>query len=148
MRLRVDTDRPLPPSQQLVEIVLDAVAAGELGVEARLPSVRDAATQALVNPNTVARAWRDLEAAGVVEGRAGSGVFVTKEGPEIARRERRRATLTALRQAADEALRAGHGSEAVLDEVRRAVTRADARADGQGERASRHDAPEGKGGRR
>ena len=148
MRLRVDTDRPLSPSQQLVEIVLDAVAAGELRAEDRLPSVRDAATQALVNPNTVARAWRELEAAGVVEGRAGSGVFVTKEGPEIARRERRRATLVALRQAAEEALRAGHGSEAVLEEVRRAVARADARAEAGDERAPKHDAPDGKGGRR
>ena len=126
MRLRVDTDRPLPPSQQIVETVLDAIAAGELSSEDRLPSVREAAAMALVNPNTVARAWRDLEALGVVEGRAGSGVFVTRAGPEIARRERRRATLTAVRRAVEEAMRAGHAAEAVLEEVRRAVARADA----------------------
>ncbi len=144
MRLRVDTDRPLSPSQQIVEAVLDAIASGELRAGARLPSVREAAASALVNPNTIARAWRDLEALGVVDGRAGSGVFVTVEGPEIARRERRRATLTALRQAALEARRAGHAEEAVLDEVRRAIARADA----GDERVSKHDAPEGKGGRR
>lgn len=144
MRLRVDTDRPLPPSQQIVESVLDAVAAGELGAGDRLPSVRDAAASALVNPNTVARAWRDLEALGVVEGRAGSGVFVTGEGPEIARRERRKATLTALRQSVLGARRAGHPEEAVLEEVRRAIARADADV----ERAPKNDVPEGKGGRR
>lgn len=144
MRLRVDTDRPLPPSQQIVEAVLDAVASGELRAGDRLPSVRDAAASALVNPNTVARAWRDLEALGVVEGRAGSGVFVTGAGPDVARRERRKATLGSLRQAAEEALRAGHGSEAVLDEVRRAI----AQAEDRGRRESRSGAPEGKGGRR
>ena len=144
MRLRVDTDRPLSPSQQLVEAVLDAVAARELGAGDRLPSVREAAASALVNPNTVARAWRELESLGVVAGRAGSGVFVTGEGPEIARSERRRATLTAVRQAALEARRAGHAAETVLEEVQRALARASA-AD---ERASKRDASEDKGGRR
>lgn len=144
MRLRVDTDRSLSPSQQLIEAVLDAVAARELGAGDRLPSVREAAASALVNPNTVARAWRELEALGVVEGRTGSGVFVTREGPEIARSERRRATLTAVRHAALEARRAGHAADVVLDEVRRAIARANA-AD---ERAPKRDAPEEKGGRR
>ena len=144
MRLRVDTDRPLPPSQQLVEAVLDAVASGELRAEDRLPSVREAAAAALVNPNTVARAWRDLEALGVVEGRAGSGVFVTAAGPDVARRERRKATLASLRQAAEEAVRAGHGPEAVLDEVRRAI----AQAEDRGRRDARSASAEGKGGRR
>ena len=144
MRLRVDTDRPLSPSQQIVEAVLDAVASGELRAEARLPSVREAAAAALVNPNTVARAWRDLEALGVVEGRAGSGVFVTEGGPEVARRERRKATLAALRVAAEEALRAGHASETVLEETRRAIER-----DGEGaRREAKTGGPEGKGGRR
>jgi GntR family transcriptional regulator len=124
MRLRVDSDRALPPSGQIVETVLDAVASGDLEPGARLPRVREAAAEALVNPNTVARAWRDLEAMGVVEGRAGSGVFVTEKGPDVARRERRRETLASLRQAAAEALRAGHAEEDVLEEVRRAIARA------------------------
>ena len=142
MRLRVDTDRPLSPSQQIVEAVLDAVASGELRAEDKLPSVREAAAAALVNPNTVARAWRDLEALDVVEGRAGSGVFVTAAGPEVARRERRKSTLASLRQAAEEALRAGHGSETVVDEVRRAIAHAD-----EGARRDTKSG-EGKGGRR
>jgi GntR family transcriptional regulator len=140
MRLRVDSDRALSPSGQIVETVLDAVAAGELGPAARLPSVREAAAEALVNPNTVARAWRDLEALGVVEGRAGSGVFVTAGGPEIARRERRRATLDALRQAAEQAARSGHESGPILEEVRRALARA--------AREASRDASDGNGGRR
>ena len=128
MDLRVDPDRPLSPSMQVVEAVLDEVAAGGLRAGDRLPSVRDAAVAALVNPNTIARAWRELEVLGVVEGKAGAGVFVTPGGPDVARRERRRATLTALRQSLDEALRSGHAPEAVLGEAEKAVERA--RGDG------------------
>ncbi len=131
MDLRVDPDRPLSPSRQIVETVLDAIAAGELVSGARLPSVREAAGKALVNPNTVARAWRELEEMGVVDGRAGTGVFVTSAGPEIARRERRKATLAALRSAVEEALRSGHSCEDVLAEVERALRR----ARGEGSRA-------------
>jgi GntR family transcriptional regulator len=94
--------------------------------------VREAAERALVNPNTVARAWRELEVLGVVSGRAGAGVFVTDAGPEVARRSRREETLAALRRALDESLRSGHGPEAVRDEVERAVRR----ARGEGARAA------------
>ena len=109
---------------QVVEAVLDAVASGELRTGDRLPSVREAAIEALVNPNTISRAWRELEVLGVVEGKAGAGVFVTAEGPENARRERRRATLSTLKQALDEALRSGHSPAVVEEETARAVKRA------------------------
>jgi GntR family transcriptional regulator len=128
VRLRVDPDRPLSPSRQIVEAVLDAVASGAWRSGDRLPSVRDAAEQALVNPNTVARAWRELEVLGVVEGRAGTGVFVTEDGPAVARRERRAATLAVLRRALDESLRSGHAPEDVREETEKAVRRA--RGDG------------------
>ena len=98
----------VPPSTQIVEAVLDAVASGEMQVGHRLPSVRAAAVAALVNPNTVARAYRELQALGVVEGRNGSGVFVCDGGPAAAAALRRDATLRALQDAAREALRAGH----------------------------------------
>jgi GntR family transcriptional regulator len=145
MDLRVDPDRPPSPSQQIVTQVLDAVAAGRLSAGERLPSVRDAAGQALVNPNTVARAWRDLEALGVVKGRAGAGVFVTDDGPDVARRERRKATLAAVRLALEEALRSGHSIEDVMGEAKRAADRARERAE-RTERA--RDASDSKGGRR
>ena len=58
MNVRVDPHSLLPPSQQLVAAVLDAIAAGELPPGARLPSVRGLASEALVNPNTVTKAYR------------------------------------------------------------------------------------------
>ncbi len=108
MTIRVDPARATPPSRQLVEGVLDRIAGGDLGAGDRLPSVRKLAADALVNPNTVGKAYRELEAMGVVAGRNGAGVFVTPEGPGLARKERRSATLDALQAALASALRAGH----------------------------------------
>ena len=106
---RVDQSSDVPPSRQLAEAVMDAISSRTLGAGARLPSVRAMAAEALVNPNTVAKAYRDLEAFGVVEGRNGLGVFVCRSGPRIARARRGQATLEAFERAAAAALRAGHG---------------------------------------
>lgn len=116
MEVRVDPGSLVPPSQQLVAAVLDAIAIGELAVGDKLPSVRGLAAAALVNPNTVTKAYRDLEHLGVTEGRNGSGVFVTAAAPDVARGLRLAETLDGLRRAAEAALRAGHAAP-VLHEV-------------------------------
>ena len=61
----IDTDSDVPPSRQLVELVLDAILTGELEPGSQLPSVRALAAEALVNHNTVARAYQELERLGV-----------------------------------------------------------------------------------
>lgn len=108
MEWNVDPGADRPPSRQIVAVLLDAVARGELVAGAQLPSVRQLAAQALVNHNTAARAYRDLEQVGVVRGKNGLGVFVTAEGPRLAREARRAETLRELERVATEALRAGH----------------------------------------
>jgi GntR family transcriptional regulator len=110
----VDPSSDVPPSRQIVEAILDSVAAGALLAGARLLSVRGLAAEALVNPNTVAKAYRDLDAMGVTEGRNGLGVFVTAAGPRLARAARSEATLRNFERAAAEALRAGHDIETLL----------------------------------
>lgn len=118
--LRVDPTSHVPPSVQIVDAVLDAVSAGVLGPGDRLPSVRTAAVDALVNPNTISKSYRELERLGVVASRNGSGVFVRGDGPKAAKDLRRDATLTAFERAAVEALRVGHDIEqlgALLREV-------------------------------
>jgi len=125
MQLRVDPNSNVPPSQQIVAAVLDAIARGELQPGDKLPAVRAFAAQVLVNPNTVGKAWRDLEHLGATEGRNGSGVFVTERGPDVARALRLAETLDAFRTAAALALRAGHEPAAlreVLDQARAGVT--------------------------
>jgi GntR family transcriptional regulator len=119
---RVDPHSLVPPSQQLVAAVLDAIAREELGVGDRLPSVRGLAAEALVNPNTVTKAYRDLEHLGATEGRNGSGVYVTPAGPDVARATRSAETLAAFRDAARQALSAGH-EQVLLREVLTQVMR-------------------------
>jgi len=113
--LRVDPHSHVPPSQQLVAAVLDAIAGGEVAPGDKLPSVRGAAEQALVNPNTVAKAWRDLEHLGATEGRNGAGVYVTAAGPDVAKAVRLAETLATFRAAVQMALRAGHDMGVLRD---------------------------------
>ncbi len=117
MDWKTDPSRDLPPWRQIVEAVLDAVASGALTSGEKLPSVRGMAAEALVNHNTAARAYRELEVLGVVQGQNGRGVFVTDEGPRLAREQRRAATVTALLRAFEEALRAGHAREDLLARI-------------------------------
>ena len=121
MHVRVDPHSLVPPSQQLVAAVLDAIGSGELKPGDKLPSVRGLAGEALVNPNTVAKAFRDLEHLGVTEGRNGSGVFVTAAGPDVSRALRLAETLASLRAAVQHALRAGHDGTVLHDVVAAAV---------------------------
>ncbi len=131
MSYRVDPHASVPPSRQIVQAVMDTLARGEVGPGERLPSVRSMAVEALVNPNTVSKAYRDLEHLGVIEGRNGSGVYVTDAGPKIARDERRAATMAAFAAAARDALRAGHKR----DDLRRELSRQGSpKASGKGKR--------------
>lgn len=114
MHLRVDPHSLTPPSQQIVAAVLDAIATGGLAPGDRLPSVRGLAAEVLVNPNTVTKAYRDLEHLGATAGRNGAGVFVLPDGPEVARAIRLLETLDQFRAAVQQALRAGHDGKQLL----------------------------------
>jgi GntR family transcriptional regulator len=77
MLFRVDPLSPEPIFKQLVYQVKAAVARGELISGDRLPSVRELAREVAVNPNTVTRAYGELESQGAIVRRQGSGCFVT-----------------------------------------------------------------------
>jgi GntR family transcriptional regulator len=138
VHVRVDPHSLVPPSQQLVAAVLDAIANGELRPGDKLPAVRALAEQALVNPNTVGKAWRELEHLGVTEGRNGSGVFVTPGAVDVAKAVRLAETLAALRLAVQQALRAGHEATVLHDVVgtaARTLVAGERQDDRQGERS-------------
>lgn len=107
MWFQVDPRAPEPPSEQLAEQVRLEVAAGRLGPGDQLPSVRQVAAAARVNPNTVSRAWRELEFEGTVEGRSGTGVFVTPAAPTSCREWARETLGERLARCVRAALSAG-----------------------------------------
>jgi GntR family transcriptional regulator len=78
---RPDHRSAVPAYMQLVHQVKEAIAVGALRPGDRLPTVHEAVTQLLISPNTVLKAYRDLERAGLTVGRPGAGTFVTESIP-------------------------------------------------------------------
>ncbi len=73
---RVDGRSGVAPYLQIVRQVRQALRMGVLNIGDQLPSVREVVASAAINPNTVLKAYRDLEREGLVEARAGQGTFV------------------------------------------------------------------------
>ncbi len=90
MQVRVSTKDGIPIYLQIINQIKYMVASGRLTPGDKLPPVRKLAEQLLINPNTVARAYRELETAGVLNTRQGSGVFVAEGISPLARREQTR----------------------------------------------------------
>jgi GntR family transcriptional regulator len=78
---RVNGRSSEPPYLQIVRQVRQALRMGVLDVGDQLPSVREVVAAVAVNPNTVLKAYRDLEREGLVEARAGHGTFVRARPP-------------------------------------------------------------------
>jgi GntR family transcriptional regulator len=78
---RVDGRSAVPPYLQIVQQVRQALRMGVLAVGDQLPSVREVVAKVAINPNTVLKAYRDLEREGLVEARAGQGTFVRAVPP-------------------------------------------------------------------
>ena len=77
IEFRLDPGSGLPVSQQLVQQVEHALRLGYLQLGDRLLKVRDAVASLAINPNTVLKAYRELEIKGLAEGRPGQGTFIT-----------------------------------------------------------------------
>ncbi len=88
MQLHISTDDGVPIYLQIANQVKYLVASGRLAPDEELPPIRVLAQQLLVNPNTVARAYLELERDGVVVKRHGSGTYVSDNGSPLARKER------------------------------------------------------------
>ena len=88
MQIHISPHDGVPIYQQVVNQIKYLVASGRLAAGEELPAIRVLAEQLLVNPNTVARAYRELETAGIVEKRRTAGTYVSDQGSPLARRER------------------------------------------------------------
>jgi len=80
MMLRVDPRSAVPPFEQLRVQLLEQVQTGALAAGAKLPTVRRLAEDLGLAPGTVARAYRELEADGIIETRGRAGSFVSAQG--------------------------------------------------------------------
>src|SRR2546421_668071 len=108
---------PIPIYEQIVSQVIFAVASDGLAAGEIIPSVRDMAQRILAHPNTVARAYHELERRGVVTAKRGVGMEVTPDAPRLCREQRQEIVRGQVR----EALRSAVASALSADDIRTLV---------------------------
>ena len=118
MRILIDSKSGVPFYRQIIEQVKYAVSRGGLKPGDQLPTVRQLAVDLSVNPNTVVRAYRELEIEGVLETRQGSGTFVGAKRPGIDRLEKQRMLDQILTDLLARASSYGFTVEDILEELR------------------------------
>jgi GntR family transcriptional regulator len=120
-QLKLDLRSGVPVYRQIIDQVRGGVAAGTLTAGDQLPTVRQLAVDLAINPNTVLRAYRELELGGALETHQGTGTFISnkKVVKNSAERERRLAQLAG--EFAARAGAAGFTVEELLDHMRELV---------------------------
>jgi len=114
MEFRLDASGRSPIYRQIVQQVREGVARGRLKCGEQLPSVRELSRLLVVNPNTIARAYLELEREGVLNNQPGRGVFVAEPRPELTKEVRRRRLIELIDKFLTEAVHLGFSEDEVL----------------------------------
>ena len=125
MLFRVSHSNGVPLYLQLIEQVKHAIELGALQAGEQLPTMRKVAEDLPINPNTVARAYRELEQAGLIEVRHGSGAFVVDKLPKPNKSFRKAQTI--IQSAVDRLLALGLSEEEIRRFVENELTLAQAK---------------------
>jgi GntR family transcriptional regulator len=115
MLIRPNPSSGVPIYLQLMEQVRHGIETGALRPGDQLPGIRPLAEELVINPNTVAKAYRELEHDGVIELRHGAGAFVSKTAVALKARERMRAGQAMVAETIDRL----RSSSVTDDEIRR-----------------------------
>jgi GntR family transcriptional regulator len=114
MLFQIDAASRSPIYRQLAQQIREAVARGRLAPESRLPSVRDLSRQLVINPNTVARVYTELERDGVLNTRPGLGVFIAQPRNDLTKKARKDRLMALADQFLTEAVHLGFSAEESL----------------------------------
>ena len=117
MDITINVTDGVPIYRQIVNQVKYLVASGLLLPDEELPPIRTLALQLKVTPNTIVKAYDELESSGVVHKRRGSGTFVSEGRQQMARRER----LRIIEQRVDALLAEAHQLNFTVDDILRMV---------------------------
>ena len=85
----LDPRSGVPFYRQIIDLIRHGIATGRLRVGEQLPTVRALAVQLSVNPNTISKAYRELEIQDVLETHQGTGTFISAKSPELSKKERK-----------------------------------------------------------
>jgi GntR family transcriptional regulator len=123
MLFDIHPDSPVPIFEQIVAQVIFTIASGATPVGKLIESVRDLAKRLLVHPNTVAKAYQELERKGVITARRGRGMEVTPEAPQLCREYRQELVRKRIREALREAASSALDPEEIRELVEEELTR-------------------------
>lgn len=118
MHFSIDSKSGVPFYRQIIEQTKFAMARGALQTGDRLPTVRQLAVDLSINPNTVIRAYRELEIEGMLNTQQGSGTFVSNHEPDIDRLEQQRMLAQILTDMLARASAYGFSLDDVLEGLR------------------------------
>lgn len=122
-RFALDLHSGVPVYRQLIDQVRSGVASGSLTAGDQLPTVRQLAVDLTINPNTVMRAYRELELGGLIETQQGTGTFIAQRKPERNSAERERQLGQMAGEFAARAGAAGFTLEDLIDRLRELLPR-------------------------
>lgn len=117
MDFQISTAAREPIYRQLAGQIREQIARGKLRAGEKLPSVRELSRSLVVNPNTVARVYTELEREGVLHTRQGLGVFIAETNSDLSRAARRKKLRDAITTMLTEAVHLGFAKSDVVDAV-------------------------------
>jgi GntR family transcriptional regulator len=117
-RFRLDLHSGVPAYRQIIDQVRGGIASGSLAVGDQLPTVRQLAVDLSINPNTVVRAYRELELGGLLETHQGTGTFISAQTIQGGEAERSRQLSQIVADCVARAGAAGFTVENVMEELR------------------------------
>jgi GntR family transcriptional regulator len=132
MDISINLADGVPIYRQIVNQVKYLAASGLIKPGEELPPIRTLALQLKVTPNTIVKAYHELEISGVVQKRHGSGTFISDARPQLALRQRRRV----IEQRIDALLAEAHQLNFTTDDILRMVRERKAAMDESGEEAA------------
>jgi GntR family transcriptional regulator len=118
---RLDEHSGVPVYRQLIDQIQGGIASGALTAGAQLPTVRQVAVDLAINPNTVMRAYRELEIRGVIDTQQGTGTFISERKPKRDDGERERKLDQLAGEVAARAGAAGFTIQEVLEALRERI---------------------------
>ena len=117
-RFRLDLHSGVPAYRQIIDQVRGGIASGSLAVGDQLPTVRQLAVDLSINPNTVMRAYRELELGGLLETHQGTGTFIRAQRIQGGEEERSRQLSQIVADCVARAGAAGFTVEELIEELR------------------------------
>jgi len=116
-QFRLDLHSGVPVYRQIIDQVIGGIAAGALETGDQLPTVRQLAVDLSINPNTVIKAYRELEIRGVLETQQGTGTFISHQKPKRDDADRQRRLTQLVGEFIARAGSAGFTVEELLDQL-------------------------------